>query len=67
MGELVLYKTPNCNKCIILGNKLKERGYNFKEVIDIDFMISNGYQSAPILKLGDKIMDFREALVWIKE
>jgi len=64
--KVVLYKTPNCNKCLILKGKLEGKHIEFIEKVDLDFMITNGFLSAPVLSVDNKLMSFKEGLEWVK-
>lgn len=57
---MVLYST-HCPKCKILEKRLKEKNIQYEEVNDVDVMILKGIQSAPVLEIGEKLLDFKSA------
>lgn len=61
-----LYST-NCPKCVILEKKLKQLNIDFNVNTNVDEMLSLGMESAPALKVGDKLMGFGEAIKWLNE
>ena len=61
-----LYST-HCPKCKILTIKLQQKNINFTEIDDIAIMQSLGFKSAPMLSVDGQIMDFNNALAWVKE
>lgn len=62
---IILYST-NCPKCKILEKKLIDADIIFVIKDDEDEMIKKGFTSAPMLEVDDKIMDFGEAVKWVK-
>lgn len=62
---ITLYSN-NCPNCRILKKKLDERGIEYTENNSVEEMISLGFTHVPMLKVDEKIMDFNEALVFIK-
>ena len=66
MNDIVMYST-NCPKCAVLEQRLKEKGVKFAVNTDIDEMLSMGIKSAPMLKVGDKMLGFVDAVKWANE
>lgn len=62
--EVIFYST-NCPKCKVLMTKMKQKGINYKEINDIEFMLSKGIKSAPALEINGIIMDFIESVKWV--
>lgn len=62
--NIILYST-HCPKCIVLENKLKEKGIEYIENNDVDEMISKGWRSAPILEVDGEGLKFKEAVDWV--
>lgn len=67
--NMVLY-TSHCPKCKVLEMKLKQKGIEYQEV-DIDpknleYLLSQGIQSAPCLKVDNKLLLFKEAIDFVK-
>jgi len=63
---LILY-TTNCPKCKILESKLQNKNIEYEKCDDIKIMIEKSFMSAPILEVDDKIMNYLEAVEWVKE
>lgn len=61
MEQVVLY-TTGCPRCKVLESKLNIKGIAYTEVNDIDEMVSLGIETAPVLKVGDKLLKFAEAV-----
>jgi len=63
-----LYSTK-CPRCIVLEKKLQQKGVDFELITDFDiqFLIDNGFKSAPVLCVDDEFMDFTKANNWINE
>ena len=62
--EVILYST-GCPQCNVLKNKLKEKNISFVANEDIDEMKRMNFKSAPMLKVDNQIMNFKEAFKWI--
>ena len=63
--RVILYST-GCPKCGILKRKLDENGIAYDTVSDVDEMIRLGINSAPYLGVDDKLMDFKQAVDWVR-
>lgn len=64
--EIILYST-GCPKCNVLKKKLAEKDITYNEFTSVEGMLSMGINEVPMLKAGDKLMHFKEAVDWIKE
>ena len=62
---ITLYST-GCPKCQVLEKKLIKDGIEFSISDDIDELIEKGFMSAPILKVDDKFLEFKDAINWLK-
>lgn len=62
---ITLYST-GCPKCQVLEKKLIKDGIEFSISDDIDELIKKGFMSAPILKVDDKFLEFKDAINWLK-
>lgn len=62
---VILYST-NCPKCNVLEKKLNSSGIDYEVVTDVEIMERKGFQTAPMLEVGDDIKDFKEAVDWLK-
>lgn len=66
--KVILFRTENiCPKCIVLKEKLKDNNIQFEESTDIKEVLDAGFRSAPVLKVGDTYMSFKDANEWIKK
>lgn len=63
---VVLY-TSHCPRCEVLKKKLDKAGITYEVFDNVDEMIAMGFTTVPMLKVDDKIMNFKEAVKWIKE
>lgn len=66
MMDITLY-TTHCPKCKVLKSKMDavELTYNICE--DVEQMLSLGIQTAPALGINGEILDFGQAIKWLKE
>lgn len=62
--EVIFYST-SCPKCKVLKAKMNQKGIEYKEVNDVDFMLSKGIKSAPSIEIDGRIMDFSESVKWV--
>lgn len=63
---MILY-TTHCPKCIILKNKLDEKGVKYDIVDDKKTMIEKKMLSSPQLEVDGNVMTFSEAIEWVKQ
>ena len=64
--EIIFYST-HCPKCQALEGELKKHHLNYIEIDDVNMMIKKGFTSAPMLLVDGKILDFVEAMKWLKD
>ena len=71
--ELITLYSTNCPKCKIISKKLMQAGISFN-IVDckentkaIDMLSEKGFRQMPILQVGDKFLDFKQANTWINE
>ena len=64
MTEIILY-TTHCPRCKVLQSKLDEAHISYTINEDIEEMLAYGLKSAPALRIGDKILNFTEAVKWV--
>ncbi len=67
MQEEVILYTTHCPKCRVVEMKLKQKGVNYEECDDVDKMLNLGLTSAPAIQVGDRILDFVEAVEYINK
>lgn len=63
---IVLYST-GCPKCNVLKKKLAEKNIEYDEFTSVEKMISMGITEVPVLGVEGKMLNFKEAVDWIKE
>lgn len=61
MENVILY-TTHCPRCLILANKLKEKGVAYTEFTDKNKMLEMGLDMMPVLQIGNKQYGFKEAI-----
>ena len=66
MEKLIFFST-HCPKCKALEMLLKKKNIEYEEHNDVQEMLKLGLQSAPGLMVNGKVMNFPEAMSWIKE
>lgn len=62
---ITLYST-GCPKCRVIETKLNEKDIQYIKVTDVNEMTKLGFKSAPILEIDGKILNFGDAIRWIK-
>ena len=66
MGKVTLYQ-HGCPRCKVLKIKLDQKGIEYENITDVEVMQAKGFKEAPKLEVDGVIMDFKEAVEWIKE
>lgn len=66
MEKVILYE-HGCPRCKVLKSKLDQKGIQYETVNDITVMKARGFVEAPKLEVDNVIMDFKQAVEWIKE
>ena len=66
MEKVILYE-HGCPRCRVLKMKLDQKGIKYDDVTDVEVMKSKGFKEAPKLEVDGTIMDFKDAVEWIKE
>lgn len=66
MDSVVLYST-GCPRCLVLKQKLNEKGIEFEENQNVDQMLEMGMTNVPILDVNGDRMEFSGAIAWINE
>ena len=64
--KIVLY-TVGCPKCDILHAKLEQAKVHFETVTDVNAIAEKGYFYLPILEVDGEVMEFGDAVKWLKE
>lgn len=61
MENVILY-TTHCPRCLVLANKLQEKGIHYTEFTDVQKMFEMGMDMMPVLQVGKKQYGFKEAI-----
>lgn len=61
---MVLY-TTHCPKCKVLEQKLAQKGVSYDICEDRETMEVLGFETVPMLDIGDKVLDFGEAVRYL--
>lgn len=61
MENVILY-TTHCPRCLVLANKLKEKHIPYTEFTDKNKMLAMGMDMMPVMQVGDKRYDFKDAI-----
>ena len=67
MGESVILYEHGCPRCKVLKSKLDQKGIAYENISDIEVMKEKGFIEAPKLEVDGVVMNFTEAVEWIKE
>lgn len=63
--KITLYST-GCPKCKVLKKRLEEKGIRYTENNSVNEMLSLGISQVPVMKVGDTMMNYTEAVEWTK-
>lgn len=61
----VILFSNECPRCKVLKKKLQKCEINYSENTDFNKALELGLTSFPMLKVNEKMLDFREAVQWI--
>lgn len=67
MAESIILYEHGCPNCKRLKARLDEKGIQYENITDIEIMKSKGFTSAPKLEVNGKVLNFKEAIDWVKE
>ena len=67
MEHRIVFYSTGCPKCSVLKKKLDQAHIVYVEEHSMEEMLALGVKSAPMLMVGDKLMNFGEATRWIQE
>lgn len=62
---IILYSN-HCPRCAVLEKKLNEANIEYTLETDMEVMLEKGFSSAPMLEVEGDVMDFSQALKWLK-
>lgn len=66
MSEVVLFST-GCPKCVVLRQKLDDANIPYVYQTDVQELMDMGILSAPVLKVNNTYLAFRDAVNWVNE
>lgn len=66
MNNIIFY-TTHCPKCKVLKTKMDKVELTYKTCEDVERMLDLGIQAAPALQVNNTILDFGQAIQWLKE
>lgn len=64
---MITVYTTHCPRCKILEKTLASRGVDYTAVEDVDIIVAKGFQMVPMMEVEGRVLDFKEAMFWIKE
>ena len=62
--DIILY-TTHCPKCNVLEKKLSSKNISYTTEENIKELINLGFFTAPILRIDDTFLDFKNACEWV--
>lgn len=62
-----MYSQPNCPKCKILKDALKDKRIEYVECSDSEEIKKKNIIYIPVLEVDGQLLDFPKAFNWIKE
>lgn len=67
MNDIYILYSTGCPKCEVLKKKLAEKGVQYTENNSVDEMLKLGIEAVPVLKVNDRLLDFKEAIDWVNK
>mgnify|MGYP002522574048 FL=1 len=67
MNDIYILYSTGCPKCEVLKKKLAEKGVQYTENNSVDEMLKLGIEAVPVLKVNDRLLDFKEAVDWVNK
>ncbi len=67
MNDIYILYSTGCPKCGVLKKKLAEKGVQYTENNSVDEMLKLGIEAVPVLKVNDRLLDFKEAVDWVNK
>lgn len=67
MNDIYILYSTGCPKCEVLKKKLSEKGVQYTENNSVDEMLKLGIEAVPVLKVNDRLLDFKEAVDWVNK
>lgn len=64
---MVTFYSTNCPRCAVLEKKLREADIPFTSEHDCSSLPALGFDSAPVLDVDGRKMNFTEAIQWLRE
>lgn len=67
MNDIYILYSTGCPKCEVLKKKLAEKGVQYTENNSVDEMLKLGIEAVPVLKVNDRLLNFKEAVDWVNK
>lgn len=67
MNDIYILYSTGCPKCEVLKKKLAGKGVQYTENNSVDEMLKLGIEAVPVLKVNDRLLDFKEAVDWVNK
>ena len=65
MSQNIILYSNGCPKCRVLEAKLTAKNISYVKNENVSEVADMGFQSLPVLKLGDRHLSFVEANAWV--
>jgi len=62
----VIFYSNNCPRCRVLKQRLKDQKIKYKKSEDAEVLKKHGIMSFPALEVDNKVLNFLEAINWLK-
>lgn len=59
--------TIHCPQCRVLEAKLNQKHIDYEIITDVEEMREMGIKSAPALEVDGQILNFSQAIKWVRE
>ena len=66
--HIILYTSDICERCKIVKKMLDAHSVDYDEITDRQIILSQDFESVPVIQIGDKIIDnYVNVLSWLRK
>ena len=67
MGRVIKLYSTDCVRCNIVKQMLNTHKVKYKEIHSKEAILDMGFDSAPILEVDGKAMEYHDILIWLED
>ena len=65
MSDSIILFSNNCPKCQVLKKKLEQKRIHYGVSEDFETLLKNNIETVPVLSVNGKLMEFKDATIWV--